>query len=118
MKMQTSIRLDADLWQAYRALCSQEHLRPSAPIEELLKLIVENGSPRAFLSTAKTAAKTQTDGVNAFARVLLNWHTHEKHFYHTLGNDETPVEGQLLEALKTVTDSQLRQQIEEALITK
>ena len=118
MKMQTGIRFDAELWQVYRTLCSQEHQRPSAPIEELLKLIVENGSPRTFLAAAKAAAKTQTEGTNAFARVLLNWYTHGKRFYHAPGNDEAPVEGQLLDALKTVTDSELRRQIEEALTTK
>jgi hypothetical protein len=53
-----------------------------------------------------------------FARVFLNEYTHGKRFYPAIENDEAPIAGQLLEALKTVTDSNLRQQIEQALITK
>jgi hypothetical protein len=41
------------------------------PIEECLKLILENGSQKASLNTAKAAPKTHTEGTNAFARVLL-----------------------------------------------
>ena len=118
MKVQTGVRVEAYVWQAYRALCSQEHQRPSGPLEECLKLMVENGSPRAFLATAKVSAKMQTEGINAHAGVLLTWYRHGKRFYHTVGNDETSIEGQLLDALRTVTNSELRRQIQEALTSK
>lgn len=115
MKMQTGIRLDAEVWQAYRSLCSQERVRPSQPIEEFLREVVENGSVLSLLTLMKGAAKVQSRGVNAYAQVLLNWYKQGKRFFHTMGEDEAPVEGLLLEALKTVTDSELRQQIQEAL---
>jgi hypothetical protein len=79
---------------------------------------LESGSAQAFLANAKVAAKSQTEGMHAFARVLLNWYSHGKRFYYVVGDDEVSVEGQLLEALKTITDSDLRRQIEQALTTK
>jgi hypothetical protein len=118
MKMQTGIRLEAEVWQAYRALCSRERLRPSMPVEEFLRLVLENGSALGFLGIARGAAKTQAEGVNAYARVLLDWYTHGKRFFHALGENEAPIEGLLLEALRTVTDSELRRRIEETLIAR
>ena len=66
MKMQTGMRLEAEVWHAYRELCSRERLRPSMPIEEFLKLVLENGSALGFLGLARGAAKAQAEGVNAY----------------------------------------------------
>jgi hypothetical protein len=118
MKVQTGIRIEAEVWQAYKALCSGEHLRPSMPIEEFLKTAVDSQSILKILGFLRTASKSQAEGINANARVLLNWHKQGKHFFHAPGQDDSPVEGLLLEALKTVTDSELRQQIEQTLIAK
>ena len=118
MKMQTGILLETELWRTYRALCSQERLRPSIPVEEFLKLALKNGSARGFLVIAQGSAKAQTEGVNAYARVLLDWYTHGKRFFYAMGEDQAPIEDLLLEALTTVTDSKLRQQMEKALIAK
>ena len=111
MKLQTGVRVEAEVWRAYRALCSRERLRPSLPVEEFLRLVLENGSALGFLSVVHGAAKTRVEGVDAYARVLLDWYTHGKRFFHAVGEDEAPVEGLLLEALKAVTDSKLRQRI-------
>jgi hypothetical protein len=118
MKVQTGIRIEAEVWQAYKALCSGEHLRPSMPIEEFLKIAVDNESILKILGFVRTASKSQAEGINANARVLLNWHRQGKRFFHAPGQDDSPVEGLLLEVLKTVTDSELRQQIEQTLIAK
>jgi hypothetical protein len=116
MKIQTGIRIEAEVWQAYKKLCSRDRLRPSLPIEEFLKSAVDNESLLGFLILLRAAAKSQAEGINANARVLLNWYTQGKYFFHSIGNDEAPVEGLLLESLKTITDPELRQQIEKALI--
>jgi hypothetical protein len=116
MKIQTGIRIEAEVWQAYRAFCSRDRLRPSLPIEEFLKAAIDNGSILGFLTQIRVAAKLQGEGINANARVLLNWYMKGKYFFHAPGNDEAPVESLLLEALKTVTDPELREQIEKALI--
>lgn len=116
--MQTGVRLEAEVWRTYRTLCHRERLRPSLPVEEFLRLVLENGSALGFLGIVRGAAKAQAEGVNAYARVLLDWYTHGKYFFHAVGEDEASVEGLLLEALKAVTDSELRQRIEEALIAK
>jgi hypothetical protein len=112
------MRLEPEVWQAYRELCSQERLRPSRPVEEFLKLVLEKSSATGFLAIGRGAAKAQAEGVNAYARVHLDWYRHGKRFLYVMGENEAPVEGQLLEALKVVTDSELRQRIEEALIAK
>ncbi|HLN89170.1 MAG TPA: hypothetical protein VK253_03810 [Candidatus Binatia bacterium] len=118
MKMQTGIRVESDVWQAYRALCSKDRVRPGRPIEEFLETLVENGSVLSFLTLMKGATKTQPEGINAYAQVLLSWYKQGKRYFHALGEDDAPVEGLLLEALKTVSDSDLRKQIQETLTTQ
>ena len=66
MKMQTGMRIESEVWQAYRALCSQERVCPSQPIEDLLKIAVENGSALSFLTIMKAAAKAKSEGINAY----------------------------------------------------
>jgi hypothetical protein len=88
------------------------------PIEDFLQLVLEKGSALTLLSLVQGAAKTQSEGVNAYARVLLNWYMHGKYFFHAMGQDEAPVEGLLLECLKVITDVELCRQIEEALLRK
>jgi len=116
MKMQTGMRVEVEVWRAYRVLCSRERLRPSVPVEEFLRLALENGSALGFLTLVRGATKAHVEGFDAYARVLLDWYTHGKRYFNAAGQDQASVEGLLLEALKVVADSELRQQIEEALI--
>jgi len=115
MKFQTGVRVEQDTWQAYRAICKREKLRPAQPIENFLRLTVNNDSAQYTLSVIKEAAKTKTEGVNAHTRVLLYYFTHGKFWIQDGDEKEISVEAQLLEALKTVNDD-LRAQIEQALI--
>ena len=69
-----------------------------------------------FLSLMRGAAKAHAEGLEAYARVLLQWYTHEKRYFNAAGKDQASVEGLLLETLKMVVDFELRQRIEEALI--
>ncbi|MGD0406214.1 MAG: hypothetical protein ABSB10_06130 [Candidatus Bathyarchaeia archaeon] len=116
MKRQTGVRVEAEVWGAYRAVCGREKLRPSIPIEEFLRLVLENDSASSLLSMMRGVAKARAEGFEAYARVLLDWYTHEKFWFHVEGDEDTSVEGLLLNALKLVVDSELRRQIEEALI--
>ena len=118
MKKQTGVWIDAQVWEAYRGLCSHEKLRPSEPIEEYLSLIVRNGSALAVLNMMQGMAKTRPEGFEAYARVLLNWYTSEKHWIHVTDENEAPVEPMLLHALKEVADPQLRKEIQEALMIR
>jgi hypothetical protein len=43
MKKQTGVRVEAELWEAYRELCRRQRLRPSQPIEDFLRLVVDEG---------------------------------------------------------------------------
>jgi hypothetical protein len=76
--------------------------------------VVDNDSALSLLSMMREAAKSRVDGYEAYARVLLDWYTHGK-FWINVSDDEVSVESLLLEALKTVADSDLRRRIEEAL---
>ena len=112
MKRQTGVRVEAEVWGAYRLVCGREKLRPSFPIEAFLRFVLENDSVLSVLSMMRGVAKSRAEGFEAYARVLLDWFTHGKVW---LGG-EVSVEGLLLEALKLVADAELRGRIEEALI--
>jgi hypothetical protein len=98
-------------------LCDREKLRPSQPIEEFLRLIVEADSTMSLLRMMREAAKTRVGGVEAYARVLLDWYTHDKFWIHG-PEDNVSVELLMLDALKVVADPDLRGRIEEALTAK
>ena len=75
MKMQTGMRVEVEVWRAYRALCSRERLRPSVPVEEFLRLALENDSAVGFLTLVRDATKAHVGGFDAYARVLLDWYS-------------------------------------------
>jgi hypothetical protein len=118
MKKQTGVRVEAELWEAYRELCRSQKLWPSQPIEEFLRLAVEGGSAVGLLRSMRESAKTRAEGHLAYARVLLDWYTHGKFWVDGPGEDDLSVETLLLDALKTVADQELRGQIEEALMAR
>ena len=75
MRLQTGLRVDANLWGAYREVCRREGVRPYQPIEEFLKSAVENNSTAALVHIVQEAAKFRAEGYNAYARVVLEWYT-------------------------------------------
>jgi hypothetical protein len=109
------MRVDVEIWGAYRKLCSREKVRPSRPIEEFLRLMVDSDSVSSLLIMMRETAKSRVDGYHAHARVLLDRYTHGK-FLTKVQDEDVSVEGMLLDALKLVTDADLRRRIEEALI--
>jgi hypothetical protein len=117
--VQTGVGVDAELWQAYRLLCRREKLRPSRPMEEFLRFMVDADSVMRVLSLMGEATKARGGGFDAYARVLLDWYTHGK-FWFSVPNQEDNelVEPLLLEALKSVSGADLRKRIEEALIAR
>jgi hypothetical protein len=118
MKKQTGIRVEAELWEAYRELCRRQKLRPSQPVEDFLRLAVNEDSAVSLLRLMREAAKTRVEGHEAYARVLLDWYTHGKIWITGSGEEEVSVETLLLDALKTISDPELRGQIEEALTAR
>lgn len=50
MKQVTGVRVDVELWWAYRELCSREKLLPAQRIEDFLRLVVDADSVLSFLS--------------------------------------------------------------------
>ena len=115
MRLQTGVRVEADVWGAYRKVCSREGVRPYRPIEEFLRLVVDTDSASSLLTMMRETAKSRVDGYHAYARVLLDWYTHGK-FWMKVQDEDVSVEGMLLDALKLVTDADLRRRIEEVLI--
>ena len=116
LKKQTGVWIDAQVWGAYRSLCSREKLRPSEPIEEYLRLVLQTGSALTVLNMMQGMAKARSQGLEAYARVLLNWYTKGKQWVYVSDEGEAPVETMLLHALKDVADPQLRREVQEALM--
>jgi len=116
LKRQIGVRIDGLVWLAYRELCSRERLRPADGIEMFLRFVVGDGSVVSVLNWLKTAGKVE--GLEAYARVLLNWYAHGERWMYITDEDEAPIEPMLLSALKEVSDPELRKEIEEALWIK
>jgi hypothetical protein len=115
LKKQTGVWIDVHVWDAYKALCSREKLRPSEPIEEFLRLILQTGSALTVSNMVQRMAKARIQGSEAYARVLLSWYKNGKHLISVSDEGEAYVETLLLHALTDVADPRLRRSIEEAL---
>ena len=118
MKKQTGVWIDAQVWGAYRGLCSREKLRLSEPLEEFLRLVLRTGSALTVLNMMQGMAKARSQGLEAYARVLLNWYKNGKQWVPVSDENEAPVETMLLHALMDVADPQLRREVQEALMMK
>jgi hypothetical protein len=71
-----------------------------------------------LLRLMREAAKARTEGIEAYARVLLDWYMHGKFWVRGSEVEELSVETLLLDALKTVADPELRGRIEDALMAR
>jgi len=118
LKKQTGVWIDAQVWGAYRGLCSREKLRPSEPLEEYLRLVLRTGSALTVLNMMQGMAKARSQGLEAYARVLLNWYRNGRQWVPVTDENEAPVETMLLHALMDVADPQLRREVQEALMMK
>ena len=116
MKQRTGVEIEVEVWRAYRQICDREKLRLNVPLEEFLRVVVENGSALNVLNMMRALRKTRAEGFEAYARVLLEWYQNGKYFFPVSGNQRLSVEGLLLNALKDVSDPGLRGRIEEALV--
>jgi hypothetical protein len=116
LKKQTGVWIDAQVWSAYRSLCSREKLRPSEPIEEFLKLILQTGSALSVLNMMQGMTKARIQGSEAYARVLLNWYKNGKWWIYVSEDGEASVETLLLNVLTDISDPQLRREVQEALV--
>ena len=102
--------------ETYRDLCSREKLRPAEPIEKFAEFVLRSGSALTVLNMLQSMGKTE--GFEAYARVLLDWHRKGKLWIYVTDEDEAPIEPMLLEALKQVENPELRREIEDALTIK
>jgi len=116
MKKQTGIWVDAQTWQAYRSLCSREKLRPAEPLEKFIRFVLRDGSALSVMNWLENADKAE--GLEAYARVLLNWYKNGTWWINVTDEDEAPIEPMPLSALKEVPDPGLRKEIEDALTIK
>jgi hypothetical protein len=117
-RRQTGVRVEAELWEAYRELCKRQRLRASQPIEDFVRLVVDEDSAVGVLRLMREAAKVRVAGYEDYARVLLDWYVHKKYWISTSGEDDLSVEELLLDALKTVVNPGLRRQIKKALTAR
>jgi hypothetical protein len=115
VKQRTGVEIEVEVWRAYREICDREKLRRYVPVEEFLRVVVENGSALNVLNMMRVLRKTRAEGFEAYARVLLDWYQRGKYFFPVSGSERLSVEGLLLNALRDVGDPGLRLRIEEAL---
>ena len=108
--------VDAQVWDAYRELCDREKLRLAEPIEEYLRVVLKNGSPLTVLNMMQSLSKARSEGLEDYARVLLNWQRRGQYWVRVTAENEVSVEHLLLNVLKEVPDPQLRKEIREALM--
>jgi hypothetical protein len=113
MKRQIGVWVDSSVWQSYRELCGRERVKPGESLEEFLRFVLGQGSVLAVVNMLKRLGKAE--GFEAYARVLLSWYNSGYRWIQTSDEDEAPVEPMLLNALKDVSDPQLRGEIEKAL---
>lgn len=85
---------------------------------ETLQNLPRNDSALAVLNIIQGVQKAGSEGFDAYARVLLNWHLNGQDWIKVTDENQAPVKAMLLHALKDATDPQLRREIEEALKIK
>jgi hypothetical protein len=107
--------IDAGVWDAYRMVCDREKLRVAEPIEEYLRLVVQNGSALKVLNVVRNVVKARSDGLEDYARVLLDWHKKGQIWVHVTDENEVSVEHLLLDALKDIANPVLRKMIREEM---
>jgi len=115
--MQTGLRVYAEVWRAYRKVCDREKVRPYQPFEEFLKSAVKNHSASTLVHILHEAAKRRDEGYNAYGLLLLDWYANGK-FWVDIQDKDISLEELLLDALKLVSDADLRRRIEETLIER
>ena len=64
----------------------------------------------------QSLSKARSEGFEDYARVLLNWQSRGQYWVRVTAENEVSVEHLLLNALKEITDPQLRREIREALM--
>ena len=91
LKKQTGIWVDGQAWRAYRDLCSHEKLRPAEPIEEFVRFVLRSGSAVAVLNVMQSMEKARSEGLESYARVLLNWYANGRSWISVTDESEAPV---------------------------
>lgn len=116
MKKQIGVWVDGQVWHAFRDLCRREGLRPAEPLEKFIRFVLLDGSALAVMNWLDNAGRTE--GLEAYARVLLNWYKSGIYWISTKDEEEVAVDWMLLSVLKDVPDPELRRMIEDALTEK
>jgi hypothetical protein len=117
VKRQVGVRVDVELWDAYKRICACEGLWSNVGVEGFLRVVVGVGSVLSALRLLQRAVDAGVEGFDDYARVLLSWYRGGRSWVYVEGR-QVAVDGMLLLALKAVSDSRLRGEIREALMQK
>jgi hypothetical protein len=117
VKVQAGVRVEGEVWGAFKVVCKSEEVREGAMVEGFLNVVLECGSALSVLHMLRRAVRAGVEGFDDYARVLLNWYRGGRRSVYMDGR-EVMVDGALLLALKAVSDSRLRGEIREALVEK
>jgi len=117
MKRQTGVRVDVEVWDAYKSVCVREELRPNEAVEGFLRVVLEDGSALGVLRMLQRAVRARVESLDDYAQVLLSWYKGGRRWVYSEGR-EVSVDAMLLFVLREVSDSQLRRKIRKTLTTK
>jgi hypothetical protein len=117
LKKQTGFWVDAEVWDGYKRICKLEELRPYAPVEGFLRVVLSCGSALVVLAILRDMVASRVECFEDYCRVLLSWFRQGR-FFVPMAGGQVHLETLLLLALKEVVDSKLRGEIREALMMK
>ena len=93
--MQVGVRVDGEVWGAFKVVCESEEVREGMVVEGFLNVVLECGSALGVLRMLRRAVRAGVEGFDDYARVLLNWYKGGRRWVYLEGR-EVAVDGMLL----------------------
>jgi hypothetical protein len=105
-----SFRFNPQTYNAFKELASQNGYTTTSALEKFMQTALQHGM--IFPAAAKTQ-DTETE-----AKIILTWLQQGRYWYNLTGEKELSTEGRLLQLLPTIVNTDLKQEIKEALKKK
>jgi len=117
VKLQVGVRVDGEVWGAFKSVCKNEEVREGVVVEGFLRVVLEDGSALGVLRMLQRAFRVRVESLDDYTQVLLNWYKVGRRWVYSEGR-EVSVDAMLLSVLRNVSDPKLRRKIRKALTAK
>jgi hypothetical protein len=117
LKVQVGVRVDGEVWRAFKSVCKSEEIREGIVVEGFLNVVLECGSALGVLRMLRRVVRAGVEGFDDYARVLLSWYKGGRRWVYVEGR-QISLDGMLLLALRAVSHSPLREEIRGALVER